>query len=84
MGDPKGVGRRLRQARLARKCTGGELARRLGISTNYLLRVERGNPSDPKNLSVERLRIACRFLGVTSDWILGLSKEGGPKQKEQK
>jgi len=80
MVDPQGTGKRLRAARQAAKCSAQELAEKLGVSKNYLLRVERGDELPPKQLSLERIRAACRILGVSADWLLGMSRRGGPKK----
>lgn len=78
MFDPT-IGARLRKARLARGCSGVELAEKLGVTPNYIWRIERADASDPKQLSIDKLRRACRILGVTSDWMLGITRAGGPK-----
>lgn len=75
--DAKQIGARLRKAREACGYTPSVFADMLGVKYNYLHQVERGE----RKLSLEKHRRACRLLGVTSDWLLGITKDGGPDRK---
>jgi len=67
-------GDRLRQAREARGWTQDEFAEHAGMSRPHVSRYECGSVIP----SVKSLVKLCSELGVTADWLLGLSEEGGP------
>ena len=75
--ERKDVGERLRKARIARGCSVQELAPLVSLRPNYLHEIERGS----KLPSLDSLRRLCRVLGVTSDWVLGLTRAGGPSKR---
>jgi transcriptional regulator with XRE-family HTH domain len=64
---------RLRQIRDARRATLDEIAERSGISTRQLIRYEAGT-SDPTATVLEKL---ARVLGVSADYLLGITDEVG-------
>lgn len=69
--DHQQFGARLQQARKTAGFTSREaLARQVGVSPKSLLLAEQGQ-SIPR---AETLVQLCRTLGVTSDWLLGLSE----------
>ena len=52
------IGKRLKQARLAKNMTQEDLAEELDISVAFLSRVERGN----SHINLKRLTQVCNFL----------------------
>lgn len=76
--DRRKAGERLRKGRVALGCTGKQFAKKLGVSANYLLSVERGE----RQFSLETFRKACRLAGVSTDWALGISEHGGVEESK--
>lgn len=74
--DNDALGKRIRRAREARGCTVKEFAELVELTTNYVHQVERGE----RTLSLASLRRCARLLSVTTDWLLGLTRTGGPKR----
>lgn len=72
----KHLGKRVRKAREARDLTRKELTDRHPQvrSKNFLDQIER----DKSLPSVDTLAWLCAELNVSADWLLGLSKRGGP------
>lgn len=62
------IGGRLRQAREAKGLTQVQLSDALKVAKTLFGQYERGD-RDP---SLDRLKDVCRFLNVSSDWLLGL------------
>ena len=60
------IGKRLKQARLAKNMTQEDLAEELDISVAFLSRVERGN----SHINLKRLTQICEILGVSEGSIL--------------
>lgn len=73
-------GDRLKRVRESARLTQTELAERVGAGTNQIYRYEKGE-TDP---SAEVLAALAKELGVTADWLLGLTDEplGGFSDKE--
>lgn len=65
---------RIRAARKAAGLSQAALSRATGFSQPEISDYERGE----RTPSTDRVPALCRALGVTSDWLLGLSEEGGP------
>lgn len=64
---PGGIGARVREARLGRSLTQAELAERAGISTDALVKAERGHRRPyPANL-----RKIAEALGVAVEYLTG-------------
>lgn len=59
-------GRRLNQARKAKKITSEELARRLGLNASYVRQIECGN----RKPSMDTLIAVCNELSVSPDFLL--------------
>ena len=55
-------GRQIRRARLDRLLTQADLARKLGVCRNTVIRIERSGP-----ISLDTLRIVCRWLECAPD-----------------
>lgn len=64
-------GDRIRATRRARNLTGGEVARRLGISAQYYYNIENGR----RKLSAELAAGLAQLFGVSADYLLGLSDD---------
>ena len=60
------IGKRLKQARLAKNMTQEELAEKIDISVAFLSRVERGN----SHINLKRLSQVCNLLDVSEGYIL--------------
>ena len=60
------IGKRLKQARLAKNMTQEDLAEELDISVAFLSRVERGN----SHINLKRLTQVCNLLDVSEGYIL--------------
>lgn len=58
-------GERVRRARFDRLLTQAELARKLGVCRNTVVRIERGEP-----ISLDTLRIVCRWLACAPHEIV--------------
>lgn len=69
------LGDRIRWARLRRRLTQTELARDIHISTNAMNQIER-NMTDPR---ASRVTAIAKKLGVSTDYLLGLSDEEVPR-----
>lgn len=72
-GKKKGGGgnvNRIKELRLERRLSGPKLADMLGISTQYLYDLERGE----RRLNDELIRKLVEIFGVSADEILGLDK----------
>ena len=67
--DPT-IGQRIVQTRECKGWKQKELATRTGIPTPTLNRIERGQQS----LFAERVRTLARTLGVSADYLLGLTE----------
>ena len=65
---------RLKTARLNADMTQAELAAAAGCAQGNLSEYERGSVEP----SVSVLRRLCRALGVSSDWLLGISRPKSP------
>lgn len=61
------IGKRIEQRRLEMGLTGGELAKRLGVSAGHLSRVINGKAG---SLSVAKARAWASELGVTTQWLM--------------
>lgn len=61
------LGDRIRMARMRRRLSQAELARRIGISTNAMNQMEMGI-TDPR---ASRIKAIAEVLGVTTDFLLG-------------
>ncbi len=77
MYDVSTVGARIRSARASLGMSQEQLAIRMGpdVHQGDVSGWERGK----RALPAERLRTLCAVCGVSKEWILGLSDEGGPK-----
>ena len=60
------IGKRLKQARLAKNMTQEDLAEELDISVAFLSRIERGL----SHVNLKRLSQICGILGITEGEIL--------------
>ena len=60
------IGKRIKQARLAKNYTQEELAEKVDISVAFLSRVERGN----SHINLKRLNQICTLLDVSEGYIL--------------
>lgn len=75
------IGERIKRARLAHqrqlghRYGRGQLARAIGRSDEAVKSWETGT-NEPKAMDAAAV---CRVLGVTADWLLGLSEMGGPR-----
>lgn len=69
---------RLKSARAAKGWSQRELGQRLGMCQARLSKIETGD-GQPYGGQLYEL---ARALDVTSDWLLGLSDEGGPEARE--
>jgi transcriptional regulator with XRE-family HTH domain len=65
-------GDRLRKARKRLRLSQRDLAKQLGITATDVYRVERGLVKDPHSSRVVEF---ARALGVTTDYLLGLTPE---------
>ena len=68
------IGRRLREARSLRALNQGQLAARIGTSRVAVSMVEGGRTG----LSVEKVGAAARALGVSTDYLHGLTEDPTP------
>lgn len=69
-------GQRIRRARLARGLSQQTLADTVaGGHQSTIAAYE----SDRREMAIETLTLVARALSVSSDWILGLSDDGGPE-----
>ena len=64
--DYKQLGRRIRQERLRLNLTQEQLSENIGISTAYLVQIERGD----RNVTLDKLIPIANRLGVTIDYLL--------------
>ncbi len=69
------LGGRLRAARQLAGMNQPTLARRVGMDQYDISGIERGT----RKLPIHKIRPLCMSLGITQDWLLGKSEEGGPK-----
>lgn len=67
--DYAALGRRVRERRRERRITQEQLAELAGISTQFAGHIERGT----RVLSVETLFRLCAALGVSADYLMGIS-----------
>jgi transcriptional regulator with XRE-family HTH domain len=65
----KGIGARIRQARLERKLSQANLADMLSISVPYVSDIERGQT----NCSVTIFAAIAEALNVSADWLLNIN-----------
>ena len=70
--DYKIIGERLKKARIDRKMTQIELAKKIGVSVAFLSRIERGR----SELNLKRLGQICKELVVSEGYILNGTYEG--------
>ena len=70
------LGDRIRWARLRRRLTQTDLAHDIHISTNAMNQIER-NLTDPR---ASRVTAIAKTLGVSADYLLGLSDEEVPRE----
>lgn len=68
----KTLGERLRNIRMKKRITREALAEKIDVSTRFLADVESGKVG----ISLVTLRNICRYLGVSSDYLLGLAETG--------
>ena len=66
-------GIRLKEARIRANLTQVELAERLNISQTSYQRMETGN----HDMKMSNIINICKTLNISSDWLLGLTKEEG-------
>ena len=71
------IGRRLAEARQRRGLSQADLAEALGYQQTMISKIERGDREFP----ARRLVTACRELGVSADWLLGLV-EDAPSEED--
>ena len=67
--DYAALGRRVRERRRALRLTQAQLAELAGISVAFVGHIERGT----RILSVETLFHLCAVLGLSADYLMGLS-----------
>ena len=60
------IGKRLKEARLAKNYTQEDLAEKIDISVAFLSRVERGN----SHINLKRLNQLCGLLDITEGYVL--------------
>lgn len=65
------LGKRIREARMLRKLTQPEMARKLGLSLRTYQKYEEGS----RNPQLDTLVSIATALSVSTDWLLGLSDE---------
>ena len=65
------IGSRLREARMARGLTQQAMANLLGVGLRTYQKYEEGSRNPP----LDTLANMSKVLGVTTDWLLGLSDE---------
>lgn len=70
----KGVGGQLRRAREVKEWSLEQLEYHSGLSKTGLWQIEKGR-SEPGAFT---LYVLAKALGVSVDWLLGVTKEGGP------
>lgn len=63
------LGERLRDIRMQKQITREALAEKIDVSARFLADVESGKVG----ISLVTLRNMCKYLGVSSDYLLGLS-----------
>ena len=72
MPEPGSFGTRVRLARQHAGLSQEQLARAAGVSVGTVARIEQGVTSSLTTRSLEGM---CKALGVTSDYLLGLSEK---------
>ncbi|WP_049748312.1 helix-turn-helix domain-containing protein [Mycolicibacterium goodii] len=77
MGD---VGALVRSARTARGMTQAELAQRLHISRDWVVRLEKGHP----RLEAQRVLDALRVVGVGLEATVAEAQVSGPRKRTRK
>ena len=65
------LGQRIKQARKEKHLTQEQLAEVCGLSASFLGHIERGT----RKASLETLYALCRALNVSSDYLLGMTRE---------
>lgn len=75
----KDLGKRIRYARTKAGISQDELGNATGVSRQAVGAWEK-NVSTP---DARQLAIIARMLGVTTDWIVGVSRFGGPDKEEE-
>ena len=61
------IGARLKQARIAKNLTQGQLAEKAGISVSFLSNLENGHQA----MNIQTLSTLLDILNVSADWLLG-------------
>jgi transcriptional regulator with XRE-family HTH domain len=69
------LGSRLRRVRRAKDLTQQELGKLAGVNYTTISRIESG---EAKQIYVETFRALAKALGVSADYLLGLSNDPGP------
>lgn len=72
------LGKRVRKQRQLIGLTQQELAERIGVSTSFVGHVERGT----RKASLETLVALSNALGVSVDYLLAGSLQGGPDEED--
>ena len=72
--DKKIFGSRLRELRRQKNLSQTELGRLIGVTSTQVGDMERGNSTT----SMPRLYELCRYFGVSSDYLMGLTDDPAP------
>ena len=75
MFDKELFGSRLRSLRKEHKVSQGEIGKLLGVSATQVGDMERGNSAT----SMPRLYELCKYFGVSSDYLMGLTDDPTPR-----
>jgi transcriptional regulator with XRE-family HTH domain len=79
--SPEIVGERLRLSRRERKLTQQKLAQQMQIPQSWVSELETGKQS---RLQAETVYRFCRALGVSADYLLGLTDDLQPRAKSRR
>ena len=77
MFSKKLFGQRILEQRKERNETQAVLAQLLGVKSNHISEIERGN----RTTSAERIALICEHYRVSADYLLGLTDDPVPKNE---